>query len=149
MRTIQINHNLILREDGKLFNAHTGEEANLKPGKNGYYSAHHNGKRYYIHQLIMKFFGPPKPRDDYEIDHKDRNKLNNNISNLRWVSHRDNCNNLDKSLPIGKRVCDYENMTEYNREHYKDWCNKNKEHNREYQREYMRKYRAKKKKEGL
>lgn len=28
-----------------------------------------------------------------EIDHKDTNRLNNHPSNLRWVTHQENCNN--------------------------------------------------------
>ena len=136
MRTIQINRNLILREDGKLFNVHTGEE--FIPRLTG-------GHRYFevgiygrclkkVHQLVMEYFGPPKPGPEYEIDHINRNKLDNRLENLRWVTRQENSYNRTTNRQIGQRKCDCENIAEYQRE---------------YHREYMRKYRAKKKKEDF
>lgn len=43
-----------------------------------------------IHRLVIEDFGPAKP-DEYSIvDHKDKNKLNNHIDNLEWVSIKEN-----------------------------------------------------------
>lgn len=50
----------------------------------------------YIHHLVMRYFGEPKPQPDFEIDHADRNKLNNDIINLSWVSHEENLKNRDE-----------------------------------------------------
>jgi len=134
MRTIQINRNLILREDGKLFNVHTGEEYISKANNCGYLQVHIYGKhRKLVHQLVMEHFGPPKPGPKYEIDHINRNKLDNRLENLRWVTHTENMYNKNNNRIIGTRRCDCENIAEYYRK---------------YRREYMRKYRAKKKKEG-
>ncbi len=47
----------------------------------------------YIHHLVMRYFGEPKPEIDFEIDHRDKNGLNNDINNLRWVSHQVNLEN--------------------------------------------------------
>lgn len=44
----------------------------------------------------MECWGPQKPAPNYVIDHIDRNKLNNDISNLRWVTPSENMNNQDK-----------------------------------------------------
>lgn len=49
-----------------------------------------------VHQLVMECWGPKQPAPNYVIDHKDRNKLNNHISNLRWVTPSENINNQDK-----------------------------------------------------
>lgn len=51
-----------------------------------------NGKQkiYYVHHLVMKYFGSPKPGDNYEIDHLDGDKSNNYIYNLDWVTHKEN-----------------------------------------------------------
>ena len=49
-----------------------------------------------LHQLVMECWGSKKPEGDYVIDHIDRNKLNNNISNLRWATRSENANNQDK-----------------------------------------------------
>lgn len=47
-----------------------------------------NNKRS-IHRLIAIQY-IPNPDNLPEIDHKDRNKLNNSLDNLRWVSREDN-----------------------------------------------------------
>lgn len=48
-----------------------------------------------VHQLVMECWGQPRPSEDYIIDHIDRNKQNNNITNLRWVTHSQNILNQD------------------------------------------------------
>ena len=60
---------------------------------------HYNGRYGWdrpLHQLVMECWGQPKPNGNYVIDHIDRNKLNNDISNLRWVTVADNKINTDK-----------------------------------------------------
>lgn len=144
MKEVQINRNLILREDGKLFNVKTGEEY-VPPTRNNYYAVSIKHVTKNVHQLVMEYFGPPKPSSKHQIDHINRNPLDNRLENLRWVTPIENLYNKNNNQPIGERVCDYENIAEYAREKY----NKNKERMREYYREYKRKWRAKKKKEGL
>lgn len=48
----------------------------------------------YVHRLIAEAF-IPNPECLPEIDHIDRNGLNNNINNLRWCNHKDNQNNIN------------------------------------------------------
>ena len=62
-----------------------------------------NGSRYHvkIHRLVAKAF-IPNPDNLPEVNHKDGNKTNNNISNLEWMTQLDNIkhakeNNLYKS----------------------------------------------------
>lgn len=43
-----------------------------------------------IHKIVMEHFGIEKPNGNYVIDHKDRNKTNNSITNLEWVTVREN-----------------------------------------------------------
>lgn len=45
--------------------------------------------RYYVHRLVAETF-IPNPNNYSEIDHIDRNKSNNHVSNLRWCSREEN-----------------------------------------------------------
>jgi hypothetical protein len=51
-------------------------------------------KHYFIHRLIAIAF-IPNPDNLPEIDHIDRNKLNNSLDNLRWVSRNQNGYNIN------------------------------------------------------
>ena len=54
------------------------------------------GKHHYIHHLVAHAFLPSPTDEGCVIDHIDRNKLNNNASNLRWVSKQINSINRTK-----------------------------------------------------
>ncbi len=43
-----------------------------------------------IHRLVIEHFGPECPDAKFVVDHIDGNKVNNHISNLRWVSISEN-----------------------------------------------------------
>lgn len=66
--------------------------------KQGFYKAvyiNNYGQRL-IHHLVAEAWLGPKP-EDCEIDHKDRNKYNNHYTNLRYVTHSDNCKNVPEA----------------------------------------------------
>lgn len=58
---------------------------------------HHNGYRvvklktqtYLVHRLVAETF-IPNPHNKPQVDHIDRNRANNNICNLRWVTSHEN-----------------------------------------------------------
>ena len=83
-------------EDGRVF-SHK-KQVYLKPqdNGNGYLKVHlyKNGKMYqkYIHQIVAETF-IPNPNNLKYIDHIDRDKTNNCITNLRWCSAKQNTNN--------------------------------------------------------
>jgi hypothetical protein len=54
-------------------------------------------KSYFVHRLIGFAF-IPNPNNLLEIDHIDRNKKNNNLSNLRWVTRSDNAINTTRCI---------------------------------------------------
>jgi hypothetical protein len=71
----------------------------LKPKtkKNGYLEVglNKNGIKtmYYVHRLILLAFYGQAPYDSMEVDHRDGNKRNCALSNLRWFFHKDNVRN--------------------------------------------------------
>ena len=54
-------------------------------------------KNYLIHVLVAKAF-LPNPENKPQIDHIDRNKLNNSVDNLRWVTISEN--NINRVFPL-------------------------------------------------
>ncbi len=66
----------------------------LKPeNKNGYYQVklYHNNvrKNYSVHRLVGLHY-LDNPNNLPQINHKDYNRLNNHVTNLEWVSSREN-----------------------------------------------------------
>ena len=46
-------------------------------------------KDYRIHRLVAEHF-IPNPNNLPQVNHKDKNKANNHISNLEWINNREN-----------------------------------------------------------
>lgn len=61
----------------------------------GYERVHLAGRRYYVHRLIAEQ-NIPNPTNLPFVNHKDGNKLNNNISNLEWCTPGDNVRHAHK-----------------------------------------------------
>jgi hypothetical protein len=59
-----------------------------------YFQVVRNNKRLnkLFHQMVAFSFLGDRP-EKYDIDHIDRNKLNNNVNNLRYITHKDNSKN--------------------------------------------------------
>ena len=58
----------------------------------GYLKCKLNGKRYKHHRLVALQF-IPNPENKREVDHINRIRNDNHISNLRWVTPAENCQN--------------------------------------------------------
>ena len=81
---------------GNILSTRTNKILKLHLGKMGYFhfSTKIGGRNglcicLKVHRLVAEAFCE-RLDDSYEVNHKDGNKLNNNCSNLEWVSHSDN-----------------------------------------------------------
>lgn len=63
----------------------------------GYYIVTINNVSYRVHRIIWVLFHK-EIDSNLTIDHIDRNRANNNIKNLRLVTHSQNCSNKGDSL---------------------------------------------------
>ena len=59
---------------------------------NDYVCVKLNGRNYLYHRILARHF-VPNPDNLPQVDHIDRNKTNNSIENLRWVSAGENLRN--------------------------------------------------------
>ena len=71
-------------------------------------------KSYRMNRLIMLYFNYIPNSENYEVDHIDGNPMNNDLSNLRWVTHTENMQYAIQNGQI-KRQFNKEQITEIKR----------------------------------
>lgn len=79
-----------------------------------------NHKTYMLHRIVLETFNPTENMNDLFVDHIDGNRQNNNVTNLRWVSHQENMDfkvqnwqNIDKLLGKIIQKVGYEKTYQY------------------------------------
>ena len=108
-KTLNLNPNYQINEKGELFNIKTKRYLQGSLDKDGYkiYSImipdgiHHKNVK--AHRLVAEAF-IPNPNSLPEVNHKDRNKLNNNVTNLEWISHNDNMEHWRQTEDFATKV---------------------------------------------
>lgn len=97
-RYINNNGTMVLKEERILSPFKTG---------NGYIQVNLTVNRKtikkYIHVLVLEAFSD-KPSDEYEVNHIDHDKTNNNLSNLEWVDRKQNQQKMSLFYDLGKSV---------------------------------------------
>lgn len=113
--------NYYIYDNGDVMNMQTQKILKGSVSEHGYkyYRLSKNGekKMFYAHRLVAEAF-IPNPNNYSIVNHKDGNKLNNNIDNLEWVTYSDNTqhwhNDIAKNTNNRKRQiyeADLENET--------------------------------------
>lgn len=106
-----------------------------------------------VHRLLALAF-LPNPNDLPTVDHIDRNKNNNTLTNLRWCSYSDNALNKSATDDCIRKYGVSSNDPLYTHFYYKTnksllddklrkWREKNRDRYNEYMRQYHRSRRSK------
>ena len=95
IRIIENYPNYTISDKGEIVNTNTNKELKGYIRKDGYViiSLSKGGKKYkcYLHRLVAETF-IPNPDNLPQVNHKDEAKTNNCVSNLEWITPKDNCN---------------------------------------------------------
>lgn len=89
------NTNYSVSNFGNVKNNKSGKILKPEKTKKGYLRVEIGGKHKRIHRLVASAFFP-NPENFPCVDHKDRNRQNNNYDNLRWCSYA--TNNLNRGF---------------------------------------------------
>ena len=102
--------NYEIDEDGNVYNVFSKKFLKGSVGENGYkyyrLSKNNHKKMFYAHRLVAEYF-LSNPDNLPVVNHKDGNKLNNNINNLEWVSYSDNTKHRNRGLVPMEEVLKY------------------------------------------
>ncbi len=125
--------NYLIYQDGRVWSKKSGKFLSSTDNGNGYkqISLYLNNKRTapYIHRLIGIHY-IPNPNNYPCIDHIDRNRSNNSIDNLRWVTYKMNYENQKKPKQYKTNTSGYTNI--YYRTDNGKWRYISKNHNKQF-----------------
>lgn len=104
---------------GRIKNVKTNKIKNQFRKRNGYMQVHlyanNKEKNAYIHRVVAQAF-IPNTENKKEVNHKDLNKLNNNIINLEWCNRKENMQHALKEYKTfyeGKQIICVETRKTY------------------------------------
>lgn len=134
---------LIVSSEGEVYipycRRHPGHWTTGIPYSNNYLGIKFKGKHYLVHRLIAETF-ILNPENKPEVDHINRNRGDNRIENLRWVTSSENKRNTAQSDRVSSdgRTHQWEDLKRSRREWGRLWYAKNAEKRRAYKREWRR-----------
>lgn len=106
----------LIYDNGKLFSKKTNKFLKGKIDNAGYQvyflkggnfrQSNGNGTMLYAHRLVAQYFLDNLDNLDY-VDHIDGNKLNNDVSNLKWVTQVENMANYHSKKKVPRSKLEY------------------------------------------
>lgn len=102
MNSVKITHckynlkfDYYANDNGTIYSEKTNKILSYQLDKDGYAKVQmmsDDGKRhrYSVHRLILENFCPIPDMDQFQVNHKDGNKLNNKLENLEWTTCSEN-----------------------------------------------------------
>lgn len=101
-----------ITREGQVINKHSNRILKPQPNGKGYLRVILGGKRYFVHRLVAEKF-IPNPENKEQVNHKDGNKLNNNVDNLEWVTNKENRKHaVENKLHLQGEACSHTKLTE-------------------------------------
>lgn len=93
-------------DTGEVRNVKTNRVLKAKEDKDGYLQVglikDRKQKWFYVHRLVAEAF-LPNPDNRPEVNHKNENKQDNQVENIEWIWHKDNCNHGTRNHRIGEK----------------------------------------------
>lgn len=91
----ELKFNYYVTDDGRVWSERTQKYLSPQYDKNGYVkvqmrSTDNKSHRYSVHRLVLENFKPVQGMEKLQVNHKDGNKLNNNLNNLEWATCEEN-----------------------------------------------------------
>lgn len=111
----------LIETDGRIFSKVSNRWLKATLGNNGYYGVElrnsYGARRLSIHRLVALTY-IPNPNNYPQVNHKDENKLNNDLSNLEWCTNQ---YNMTYGTFIERKVA----HTDYSKPSYRENAIKN------------------------
>ena len=103
--------NYLIYPDGRVYSKYSDKFLRPGLGNRGYYTVdlwnHGEVKVKTVHRLVAMHY-IPNPENKPQVDHKNRDRLDNRVENLRWATISENQQNIPKQI---NNRCGHKNIS--------------------------------------
>lgn len=90
-----LKYDYYVRDNGTIYSKASNKILSPQLDKDGYekvqmISTDEKRHRYSVHRVVLENFMPVEGMEKLQVNHIDRNKRNNNLSNLEWATCKEN-----------------------------------------------------------
>ena len=141
--------NYSITDDGRVWSHISNKWMKTISDKRGYHrirlSKDGKAKTFLVHRLVWTSFNGTIP-EGKEINHKDEDKTNNNLSNLELVTHQENCNygtRIERCSSKHRKYNSEEERQTMKKIKNAEWRERNKEYLKQKSKEYYERRKTK------